>query len=121
MSILYEKNNTQLYELLIKGRIKEFFQLLIYYNYKVDLIILYYATLMPYYLIFIFCFFFGNFGFPEGIADDVLFFQILMLSVFMVSYRDKSLCFYIFPDSLFKRILIQSFGERIVLVALESS
>ena len=36
---------------------------------------LYFATLMPYYLIFIFCFFFGNFGSPEGIADGVLFFK----------------------------------------------
>lgn len=70
-----KKNLVELCELLMKGRIKEFFQLLIYYNYKFDLILLYFATLMPYYLIFIFCFFFGNFGSPEGIADGVLFFK----------------------------------------------
>lgn len=72
-----KKNLIELCNLLMKGRIKEFFQLLIYYNYKFDLILLYFATTMPYYLIFIFSFFFGNFGSPAGIADGMLFFKYL--------------------------------------------
>lgn len=58
---------------LTKFNFKGLLELSIYYNYKVDLLLLYYGTRMPYYLIFIFCFFFGNFGAPEQLTDNVLF------------------------------------------------
>ena len=57
-----KKNIIEFLELLMKGRIKEVFQLFIYYSYKFDIIVLYYATLMPYYLIFTFCFFLETSG-----------------------------------------------------------
>lgn len=110
----------ELGHLLIQGRIKEFFQLYIYYNYKFDLIILYYGTLMPYYLIFIFCFFFGNFGSPEGITDGMLFFKYLCFlyswfligtSLFVfISFQIPSLKEYLY-DLLGKEYVISCIGN----------
>jgi len=117
-------------ELLMKGRLKEFFQLFIYYSYKFDIIVLYYATLMPYYLIFIFCFFFGNFGSPEGIADGVLFFKyicflyswfIIETSVFVfISFQIPSLKEYLY-NLLGKEYVISCIGNSGAKAALKAT
>lgn len=115
-----KKNIIEFLELLMKGRIKEVFQLLIYYSYKFDIIVLYYATLMPYYLIFTFCFFFGNFGSPEGIADGVLFFKYMCFlyswfligtSIFVfISFQIPSLKEYLY-NLLGKEYVISCIGN----------
>lgn len=110
-----KKNIIELCELLMKGRIKEFFQLLIYYSYKFDLIVLYFATLMPYYLIFIFCFFFGNFGSPEGIANGVLFFKYLcfLYSWFIIATSVFIFISFQIPPS--KKYLYNLLGKEYVI------
>jgi len=69
---------------------------------------------MPYYLIFIFCFFFGNFGAPEQLTDNVLFFKyvcflsswyLIITSIFVyVSFRIPPL----------KKYLYNLLGEKFV-------
>lgn len=115
-----KKNLIEFFELLMKGRLKEVFQLFIYYSYKFDIIVVYYGTLMPYYLIFIFSFFFGNFGSPEGIADGVLFFKyicylyswfLIGTSIFVfISFQIPSLKEYLY-NLLGKEYVISCIGN----------
>jgi hypothetical protein len=70
---------------------------------------------MPYYLIFIFCFFFGNFGSPEGIANGVLFFKYICFLYSWFIIETSLFVFISFQIPSLKEYLYNLLGKEYVI------
>jgi len=67
---------------------------------------------MPYFLVYIFCFFFGNFGSPEGITNGVLLFKFICFLYSWFIIGTSIFVFISFQVPSFKNYLYELLGKE---------
>ena len=95
--------------------INNILQILVYYNYKVDIYILYYASNMPGYLVFLFCFLFGSFGSSQGISQNVLALKYLCFLSSWYIIATSLFVFISFQIPTFRDYLYDTLGKDFVI------